>query len=173
MSPEKVNRRSSPPPTKSSLMSGSPGTRQRRIWAPLSDLMIRHRMISDEFRREFKLAEPTLLEAIQILRESGYRHAEFLAVGNLGATYVAQGRFAEAAPYLEEGIRLGEEVGDRLNTARNHLALGDARQSLGAGDDARREWSLAHAIFIDVDSVEAAEAQARLGAAQQVNPRAG
>jgi tetratricopeptide (TPR) repeat protein/transcriptional regulator with XRE-family HTH domain len=114
---------------------------------------------------EFKLAEPTLLEAIQILHESGYRHAEFLAVGNLGAAYVAQGRFAEAAPYLEEGIRLGEEVGDRLNTARNHLALGDAHQSLGAGDDARREWSLAHAIFIDIDSIEAAEAQTRLGGA--------
>jgi len=115
----------------------------------------------------FDLAESILTEARPLLREDGNQHAEFLAVGNLGATLVALGRHREAVQLLEQGIRLGKELGDPLNTARNHRALGDAHWGLGAKADARREWTHALSIFVDIESTEADQTRLRLSDAAQ------
>jgi hypothetical protein len=62
--------------------------------------------------------------AIAATRRAGNRHRECLAESNLGANYVGQARYDDAAVHLDAGLRCAEELEDRLTIFRNHLLLG-------------------------------------------------
>ncbi|MGW4959984.1 CHAT domain-containing protein [Nonomuraea sp. NPDC004186] len=94
-------------------------------------------------------AEVDLAEAAALAQEIGYRAGEALALGRLGALYVATTSYARAHRHLSEAIGLLEELGHELelgialhnrSVAAEHL--GDLPSALA---DAERACDLGHA----------------------------
>ncbi|MFG6199426.1 CHAT domain-containing protein [Nonomuraea sp. JJY05] len=98
-------------------------------------------------------AEVDLAEAAALAREIGYRPGEALALGRLGALYVATTSYARAHRHLSEAIGPLEELGHELELG---IALHDrsvAAERLGdlpsALADAERAGDLGHAAGRD------------------------
>lgn len=69
-------------------------------------------------------------EALEIFRQAAERGGDALwvraaALNNVGIILMSRGRYAEAEPYLLEGLRANEQEGDRRGVAHSRASLGE------------------------------------------------
>jgi tetratricopeptide (TPR) repeat protein len=83
--------------------------------------------------------------AIDVLRQRGREWEQAFALFALGRILVVQGRYAEAVPLLEEGVRLNPSPDPHLLLSYGVLNLGWARLGLGDPQGARDAFRRAYA----------------------------
>ncbi|MDT7728006.1 MAG: hypothetical protein QOI21_4582 [Actinomycetota bacterium] len=98
-----------------------------------------------------------LEEALAIARECGDRGVETRVLNSFGGLALARGAPFEAVGHYQAALVLAVETECRAEQALAHRGLGDAH----SGDDARRHWERALALYNEMSLPEAAQLQAR------------
>jgi class 3 adenylate cyclase len=111
-------------------------------------------------------------ECLALWRQTGDRRAEAIAVYNIGAVWLSLGDLAAARQGLEEGLRLGQQNGDRALECA--ILCGLSELALWQGDDAHAlAWArsaLDAAVAVQARELEAS-AWIRLGDAEAAQGR--
>jgi DNA-binding SARP family transcriptional activator len=99
-------------------------------------------------------------EAVETVRQAGFRLIEGRALTVLAQVLLADGATHRAADLAAEALAIHRETGHRLGQARSHLVLGCARSRNGDRNAAREQWRRAHAILTEIGTPEADEVAA-------------
>jgi tetratricopeptide (TPR) repeat protein len=94
------------------------------------------------------LAEKTFLSALAIAANSPRSNHEAFINGQLGYIYMTLGDMRRAEAFLEKGVRLTEEAGDAMISARMRRHLGTVRRNQGDANSALETTARCFPIFL-------------------------
>lgn len=103
-------------------------------------------------------------QAVSIFENTANDLDRAWALQLIGAAYHDLGGLDEAIGYQRQALRICREKRDRRHTALILVDLGDVQLADGQGDNARRSWQEALAIFRKLGDPMAYEVQTRLSA---------
>jgi serine/threonine protein kinase/Tfp pilus assembly protein PilF len=96
-------------------------------------------LLDETFGRS-KEALPLLEEALRLTRETGNRNLEARALNNLGAAYLAQGRYSDAQTNFERALEIREKAQAPQEVADTQHNLGDTFTRMGQYDKALQQY---------------------------------
>jgi tetratricopeptide (TPR) repeat protein/tRNA A-37 threonylcarbamoyl transferase component Bud32/TolB-like protein len=99
-------------------------------------------LLDETFGRS-KEALPLLEEALRLARETGNRNLEARALNNLGAVYLAQGRYSDAQTNFERALEIREKAQAPHEVADTRHNLGDTFTRMGQYDKALQQYMTA------------------------------
>ncbi|WP_328533212.1 tetratricopeptide repeat protein [Micromonospora zamorensis] len=120
---------------------------------------------------KLNLARRQHLDAFELAVESGERHAQCIALNDLGTTLLASGDGPASLEAHRQGLQLAERVSDPYEQGR---ALAGLAEHFVRVDpvEARRRWERALAIFRRMGVPERFEVEGRLAELADANPAA-
>jgi len=122
------------PPLLEEIAALRPGLLDKRT---LANLLILHGLIAGS-QGDWELAVARHEEALALFRTVGDVQGAGMCLGNLGLIAFARARYAEAADYLRETLRLAREADDKM--AIQYGFLGLANVAMARGQPARAVW---------------------------------
>ena len=96
-------------------------------------------LLDETFGRS-REALPLLEEALRLTRETGNRNLEARALNNLGAVYLAQGRYSDAQTNFERALEIREKAQAPHEVADTRHNLGDTFTRMGQYDKALQQY---------------------------------
>ena len=111
--------------------------------AGISTTLIDLSSLLDETFGRSKEALPLLMEALDIARETGNKNLEARALNNLGAAYLAQGRYPDAQTNFEGALGIREKAKSPQETADTLHNLGDTFTKMGRYGQALERYNSA------------------------------
>ncbi len=130
------------PPLLEEITALRPGLLDKRT---LANLLILHGLIAGS-RGDWELAVVRHEEALALFRTVGDVQGAGMCLGNLGLIAFVRTRYAEAADYLRETLRLAREADDKMAIQYGFLGLANVAMAQGQPARAVLLWGAAEAV---------------------------